>query len=202
MNTLPLLDLKITSKSASVDAEKRKGKELEAPSPKRTLTSEEEDWIQKVNINPYSLEIAPFHIKNSKVVVLAAVQTTGSALAFASEELKKDKDVMFASATAKKFHNDTLFLKMLASIWESMQAYMIDEERFSFMDKDEKAAYCAELDKFQRRYSALRQTADKRGMDEHSKKIEETLEAMESSLAVLENNPCLKWEFENEFVRK
>ena len=79
---------------------------------------------------------------------------------------------------------------------------MIDEEKFASMDKDEKAAYCAELDKFQRRYSALRQTADKRGMDEHSKKIEETLEAMEWSLAAMEKNPCLKWEFENEFVRK
>ena len=79
---------------------------------------------------------------------------------------------------------------------------MIDEEKFSSMDRDEKAAYCAEVDTFQRRYVALRQTADKREMDEHSKWIEETLEAMERSLARLENNPCLRWEFENMFVRK
>ena len=83
-----------------------------------------------------------------------------------------------------------------------MQTYMIDEENFSSMDDNEKAAYCAELDKFQRRYNALRQTADKRNPDKHSKEIEEMLEAMEWSLARLENNPCLRWEFESEFVRK
>ena len=74
MNTLPLLELSITSKSASVDAEKRQGEELEAPSLKRTLTSEEEDWIQKVNTNWKLLRYSPFHIKNNKEVVLAAVQ--------------------------------------------------------------------------------------------------------------------------------
>ena len=76
---------------------------------------------------------------------------------------------------------------------------MIDEERFSSMDDNQRAAYCAELNKFQRRYVALRQTADKRKPDKHSKEIEETLEAMELSLARLENNPCLRWEFESEF---
>ena len=68
------------------------------------------------------------------------------------------------------------------------------------MDKDEKAAYCAEVDKFQHRYTALRQTADRREIDERSEGIEETLEAMEWSLARLEKNPCLKWEFENMFL--
>ena len=81
-----------------------------------------------------------------------------------------------------------------------MQAYMIDEEKFSSMDKDKKEAYCAEVDKFQRRYVALRKTADRRFSDNHSKYIEETLEAMERSLARMENNPCLKWEFESMFL--
>ena len=133
--------------------------------------------------------------------MLAAVQRNGDALRFASKRLKKDKDVLFAACTAEE-HDDSLFLEMLPSIWESMQAYMIYEETFSSMDDNEREAYCAEVDTFQRRYVALRQTADKREPDKHSKEIEETLEAMEWSLARLENNPCLRWEFESEFVRK
>ena len=88
---------------------------------------------------------------------------------------------------------------MLPLIWKSMQAYMIDEERFSSMNKDEKAVYYAKLDEFQRVYMTSRQTADKREMDAHSKWIEAMLEVMESSLARMETNPCLKWTFETSF---
>ena len=108
-----------------------------------------------------ALSDASYALCNDKEVVLAAVQTNGYALYLASQMLRADKDVMFASATAKKYPNDTLFLKMLRSIWNSMLAYMIDEERFSSMGDNERAAYCAEVDTFQRRYVALRQTADK-----------------------------------------
>ena len=91
MNTLPLLQFSFTKKSADVDVQKRLGEGLEAPSSKRTLTSEEKDWIQKVNNNPYSLKSAPFHIRSNKEVVLAAVKKSGYALEFASEEFKNDK---------------------------------------------------------------------------------------------------------------
>ena len=97
MNTLPLLDLRITSKSASVDAEKRKGEELEAPSPKRTLTSEEKDWIQRVSNNPYSLYFAPFDLRNSKEFVLAVVRQNPFVLQYASEAFHADKKFMLAA---------------------------------------------------------------------------------------------------------
>ena len=107
--------------------------------------------------------------------------------------------MLFASGTAKRHRKDRWFVEMLPFIWKSMEDYMIDEETFSSMNKDEKAAYCAKLDEFQRVYMTSRQTADKRISDEHSEKIENTLNAMESSLADIKRNPCLKWTFETSF---
>ena len=155
--------------------------------------------LAAVQTSYLALYYASYELKNDKEVVLAAVQENGYALKWASDALKNDKDVMFAAATAKKYNIDALFLKMLPSIWESMQAYMINGKRFYSMEDNEKAAYCAELDKFERIYISLRQTADRREMDERSSEIEETLNEMESSLAFWDTNPCLQWDFEKDF---
>ena len=58
MNTLPLLQFSFTKKSADVDVQKRLGEGLEAPSSKRTFTSEEEDFIRQNGHYPYILASA------------------------------------------------------------------------------------------------------------------------------------------------
>ena len=74
-----------------------------------------------------------------------------------------------------------------------------NEEIFSSMNDDEKAAYCNEMDELERVYMAVRQTAETRKRDDNSENIQKILNLMEQSLGALENNPCLKWRFENEF---
>ena len=97
MNTLPLLHLNHTKNSVSVYTEILQGEKLEAPSPKRTLTSEEKDWIQRVSNNPYSLYFAPFDLRNSKEFVLAVVRQNPFVLQYASEEFHPDKKFMLAA---------------------------------------------------------------------------------------------------------
>ena len=133
-------------------------------------------------------ELRSNELRADKEVVLAAEQN-GVALDYAWKTLRNDNEVMFAWATAKYIIMMFCLKKCYDPYGSRVEAYCRRREIF-FHGKDEKAAYCAELDKLQRRYDALRQTADKRKPDKHSKKIEETLETIEWNLARIENNPA------------
>ena len=73
---------------------------------------------------------------------------------------------------------------------------------FEGMDDLSKQIFCQQLVQFSSFVGSIQRTVDvrnKNGVDANTKWIARMVEDMTSSLADMKHNPCLKWEFENEF---
>ena len=166
--------------------------------------------LTAVEQNGLAFKYASENLKNDPDVVLAAVEKHGQALQYASLALQNDPNVMLAAATAIHHPRFDLIEILTTQISNEIDAVLGSavmvfalsafRDEATTYDFEAVAVECKRLEKLGDDVVRLSTSVERMPDGDEKTKLGEMLEAPMKKLGGVDTNPCIRHEYEDEFV--